>query len=129
MAMSLSLAFARWALGPADRTTIAMAEWTCGEAHRFDSTGLPFPCRVLCGPLAVSCKPHFSEICTINTSEFDFRYGQEHLRRVLRSYARYYNEMRTHRSLDKDAPLSRPVQETGSIKSHALVGGLHYIGV
>ena len=34
--------------------------------------------------------------------------GEGHLRRVLRSYARYYNEMRTHRSLDKDAPLSDP---------------------
>jgi transposase InsO family protein len=52
--------------------------------------------------------------------------GEGHLRRVLRSYARYYNEMRTHRSLDKDAPLSRPVQRTGSIKSHALLGGLHH---
>jgi len=29
--------------------------------------------------------------------------GETHLRRVLKSYARYYNEMRTHRSLDKDA--------------------------
>jgi transposase InsO family protein len=27
--------------------------------------------------------------------------GETHLRRVLKSYARYYNEMRTHRSLDK----------------------------
>jgi hypothetical protein len=26
--------------GPTDRTTIAMAERTCGEAHRFDPTGL-----------------------------------------------------------------------------------------
>jgi FAD binding domain in molybdopterin dehydrogenase/Integrase core domain len=52
--------------------------------------------------------------------------GETHLRRVLKSYARYYNEMRTHRSLDKDAPLSRPVQRTGSIMSHALVGGLHH---
>ena len=43
-----------------------------------------------------------------------------HLRRVLKSFARYYNEMRTHRSLDKDAPISRPVQRTGSIISHAL---------
>jgi transposase InsO family protein len=52
--------------------------------------------------------------------------GETHLRRVLKSYARYYNEMRTHRSLDKDAPLSRPVQRTGSIMSHALLGGLHH---
>jgi len=51
--------------------------------------------------------------------------GETHLRRVLKSYASYYNEMRTHRSLDKDAPLSRLVQRTGSIVSHALLGGLH----
>src|SRR5438067_480713 len=52
--------------------------------------------------------------------------GETHLRRVLKSYARYYNETRTHRSLDKDAPISRPVQRTGSIMSHALLGGLHH---
>jgi transposase InsO family protein len=34
---------------------------------------------------------------------------EEHLRRVLNSYARYYNEMRTHRSLNKDAPDSATV--------------------
>jgi hypothetical protein len=43
-----------------------------------------------------------------------------------KSYARYYNEMGTHRSLDKDAPLSRPVQRAGSIMSYALLGGLHH---
>jgi Integrase core domain len=52
--------------------------------------------------------------------------GETHLRRVLKSYARYYNEMRTHRWLDKDAPVSRPVQRAGSIISHALLGGLHH---
>src|SRR6266446_6379425 len=52
--------------------------------------------------------------------------GEMHLRRVLKSYARYYNETRTHRSLDKDAPISRPVQRAGSIMSHALLGGLHH---
>jgi transposase InsO family protein len=51
---------------------------------------------------------------------------ETHLRRVLKSYARYYNEIRTHRSLDKDAPVSRPVQRSGSIMSHALLGGLHH---
>ena len=53
-------------------------------------------------------------------------FGEQHLRRVLRSYALYYNEARTHRSLNKDAPLSRPVQSTGRIVSHSLVGGLHH---
>jgi transposase InsO family protein len=46
--------------------------------------------------------------------------GETHLRRVLKSYARYYNEVRTHRSLDKDAPISRPVQRVGSIISRQL---------
>jgi len=53
-------------------------------------------------------------------------FGEQHLRRVQRSYALYYNEARTHRSLNKDAPLSRPVQPIGRIVSHALVGGLHH---
>jgi transposase InsO family protein len=52
--------------------------------------------------------------------------SETHLRRILKSYARYYNEMRTHRSLDREAPLSRPVQRIGSIMSHALLGGLHH---
>ena len=50
--------------------------------------------------------------------------GETHLRRFLKSYSRYYNKVRTHRSLDKDAPISRPVQRAGSITSHALLGGL-----
>jgi transposase InsO family protein len=33
--------------------------------------------------------------------------GEAHLNRILKSYARYYNETRTHLALDKDAPLSR----------------------
>jgi transposase InsO family protein len=52
--------------------------------------------------------------------------GEAHLRRILRSYARYYNDIRTHRSLDEDAPFSRPVQRIGSLKSHVILGGLHH---
>jgi transposase InsO family protein len=52
--------------------------------------------------------------------------GERHLRHVLKSYADYYNKSRTHRSLAKDPPLSRPVQRLGRIVSRALVGGLHY---
>jgi transposase InsO family protein len=51
--------------------------------------------------------------------------GEPHLRRILQTYARYYNRIRTHRSLDKDAPVSRPVLRTGSINSRAILGGLH----
>ena len=53
-------------------------------------------------------------------------FGEQHLRRVLRSYALYYNDIRTHRSLNKDAPLSRPVQRVGRILSRVLVGGLYH---
>src|SRR6202035_3745367 len=52
--------------------------------------------------------------------------GEMHLRRVLKSYADYYNSFRTHRSLNKDAPVSRPVQRTGVISSRAILGGLHH---
>src|ERR1700704_3050790 len=55
--------------------------------------------------------------------------GEAHLRRILKSYAAYYNELRTHRSLQKDAPVSRPVQQTGVISSRAILGGLHHLYV
>jgi hypothetical protein len=53
-------------------------------------------------------------------------WGEAHLRRILKFYADYYNRVRTHRSLDKDAPVSRPVQRTGVISSRAILGGLHH---
>src|SRR6202041_2092326 len=34
-------------------------------------------------------------------------FGERHLRHLLRSYQRYYNEARTHLALGKDAPVSR----------------------
>jgi transposase InsO family protein len=52
--------------------------------------------------------------------------GEAHLRRILKSYARYYNETRTHLALDKDAPVSRPVQRIGVVRSLAILGGLHH---
>ena len=41
--------------------------------------------------------------------------GEAHLRRILKSYVRYYNGVRTHRSLNKDTPDSRP---GSAIRSH-----------
>src|ERR1700733_14330571 len=52
--------------------------------------------------------------------------GEAHLRRILKSDARYYNETRTHLAFDKDTPVSRPVQRTGVISSRAILGGLHH---
>ena len=51
--------------------------------------------------------------------------GEVHLRRFLKSYARYYNAAKTHRSLNKDSTISRPVHRTGRSISHPILGGLH----
>jgi integrase len=51
--------------------------------------------------------------------------GDAHLRRILKSYVDYYNSVRTHRSLHKDAPIFRPIHQTGIIRSHPILGGLH----
>ena len=53
-------------------------------------------------------------------------WDEQHLHQVLKSYANYYDTSRTHRSLDKDAPVSHPVQRIGRIASHAMAGGLHH---
>src|SRR3982074_979969 len=51
-----------------------------------------------------------------------------HLRDVLSSYFHYYHRTRTHLSLDKDCPDTRPVHRTAAGKIIALpeVGGLHH---
>jgi transposase InsO family protein len=52
--------------------------------------------------------------------------GEAHLHRILRTDARYCDHIRTHWSLDKDAPVNRPVQRIGSINLHAILGGLRH---
>src|SRR5213083_2204741 len=52
--------------------------------------------------------------------------GEAHLRRILTKYAAYYNELRTHRSLNKDAPVRRAIQHVGRIVSAPVLGGLHH---
>jgi integrase-like protein len=52
--------------------------------------------------------------------------GEAHLRRTLKSYARYYNESRIHRSLSKDAPFPRAIEHLGVITSQPVLGGLHH---
>src|ERR1700686_2599349 len=53
-------------------------------------------------------------------------FSEAHLRRILKSYAAYYNSVRTHRSLHKDTPISPPIHQTGIIRSHPILGGLHH---
>jgi len=50
------------------------------------------------------------------------------LRRILKSYCDYYERSRTHLSLAKDAPVSRPIQPSGMgrIVEIPQVGGLHH---
>jgi transposase InsO family protein len=90
------------AMGIRDKPTAPASPWQNGFAER------------LIGSIRRECVDHFVVL------------GEAHLRRILRSYARYYDDIRTHRSLDKDAPLSRPVQRTGIISSRPILGGLHH---
>ena len=90
------------AMGIRDKPTAPASPWQNGFAER------------LIGSIRRECVDHFVVL------------GEAHLRRILRAYARYYNEIRTHRSLDKDAPVSRPIQRTGITISHAILGGLHH---
>lgn len=53
-------------------------------------------------------------------------FGEAHLRRILKAYASYCNEVRTHLSLDKDAPDFRRAQPVGAIASLSILGGLHH---
>ena len=90
------------AMGIRDKPTAPASPWQNGFAER------------LIGSIRRECVDHIIVL------------SEMHLRQILRLYARYYNDIRTHRSLDKDAPVSRPVQSTGSIESHAILGGLHH---
>jgi transposase InsO family protein len=90
------------AVGIRDKPTAPASLWQNGFAER------------LIGSIRRECLDHI------------IVFGEAHLRRTLRSYACYYNDIRTHRSLNKNAPVSRPVQRTGIISSHAILGKLHH---
>jgi transposase InsO family protein len=89
-------------MGIRDRSTAPASPWQNGFAER------------LIGSIRREC---VDDIIVL---------GEMYLRRVLKSYADYYNCVRTHRSLDKDAPVTRQIQRIGSIKSRAILGGLHH---
>ena len=90
------------AMGIRDKPIVPASPWQNGFAER------------LIGSIRRECLDH-AIIC-----------GEAHLRRILKSYAHYYNRFRTHRSLNKDAPVSRSVQHTGVIRSRPILGGLHH---
>jgi transposase InsO family protein len=89
-------------MGIRDKPTAPASPWQNGFAER------------LIGSIRRECVDHFVVL------------GEAHLRRILRVYARYYNNIRTHWSLAKDAPVPRAIQQTGIITSRAILGGLHH---
>ncbi len=90
------------AMGIRDKPIAPSSPWQNGFAER------------LIGSIRRECVDHIIVL------------GEAHLRRILKSYARYYNGVRPHRSLNKDAPVSRSVQRAGVIRSRAILGGLHH---
>jgi transposase InsO family protein len=89
-------------MGIRDRPTAARLPWQNGYAGR------------LIGSTRRDCLDHV------------VLFGEQHLRHLLESYQRYYNEARTHLSLSKDAPVSRAVQAVGRIIAKPSLGGLHH---
>jgi transposase InsO family protein len=53
-------------------------------------------------------------------------FDEAQLRRVLKDYVSYYNQVRTHLSLEKNAPDFRRPQKLGLIASISILGGLHH---
>jgi transposase InsO family protein len=90
------------AMGIRDKPIAPGSPWQNGFAER------------LIGSIRRECVDHFVIL------------GEAHLRRILRAYVGYYNTIRTHRSLNKDAPVSHSVQRTGAIRPNAILGGLHH---
>jgi transposase InsO family protein len=90
------------AMGIRDRPTAPRSPWQNGQSER------------LIGSIRRDCLDHVVV------------FGELHLRHVLRSYAKYYNQARTHLSLNKDAPVSRAIQTIGRILPLPILGGLHH---
>ena len=55
-------------------------------------------------------------------------FNDRHLKRVLREYLEYYHAHRTHRALELDCPVPRPIEaaERGKIIELPWVGRLHH---
>jgi transposase InsO family protein len=90
------------AMGIRDRPTAPRSPWQNGYIER------------LIGSIRRECLDHVLVM------------GEAHLRRILSAYADYYNRVRTHLALNKDAPLGRRAQAIGSLAAIPLLGGLHH---
>src|SRR5467141_3560612 len=90
------------AMGIRDHPTSPRSPWQNGHAER------------LIGSIRRECLDHIVV------------FGEAHLRRILRAYGDYYNNIRTHLALAKDVPLLRPIQRFGEIAARPVLGGLHH---
>ena len=90
------------AMGIRDHPTASRSPWQNGHAE------------TLIGSIRRECLDHIVV------------FGEAHLRRILAAYAGYYNELRTHLSLEKDSPSHRPVQRLGQLAAQPILGGLHH---
>src|SRR5260370_41955635 len=52
-------------------------------------------------------------------------FGEFHLRHLMRPFATYYNEARTHLSINKDPPSPRTVHSLGCLLPTPFLGALH----
>lgn len=52
--------------------------------------------------------------------------NEKHLNSILSAFVEYYNNSRTHMSLNKDSPVNRPAQTKGRIVKTPVLGGLHH---
>jgi transposase InsO family protein len=89
-------------MGIRDHPTAPRSPWQNGHAER------------LIGSIRRECLDHIVV------------FGEAHMRRILSAYARYYNEVRTHLSLDKDSPCHRAAQRFGQINALPILSGLHH---
>ncbi len=53
-------------------------------------------------------------------------FNEVHLRRIMKRYADYYNQSRTHLALNKNSPSNRPIERRGIINPLPILGGLHH---
>ena len=90
------------ALGIRDHPMAARSPWQNGHTER------------LIGSIRRECLDHIVV------------FGEAHLRRLLAAYALYYNDLRTHLSLNKDSPSHRPIRQLGQLAARPILGGLHH---